>query len=49
MSDEALQEKIEGLKRRVREVQKYELMTTNQYRNQVSLIIDILEDIARKV
>jgi len=49
MSDEVLQAKIEGLKRRVREVQKYELMTTNQYRNQVSMIIDILEEIAQKI
>ena len=49
MSDVALQEKIDGLKRRVREVQKYELMTTNQYRNQVSMIIDILEEIAQKI
>ncbi len=41
--------KIESLKNRVKEVQKYELMTTNQYRKQVALIIEILEELARLV
>jgi hypothetical protein len=45
MNNDEILLKIERLKRRVREVQKYELMTTNQYRNQVDLIIEILEDI----
>ena len=40
-------EKIDILKRRVKEVQMYELMTTNQYRKQVALIIEILEDLAK--
>ncbi len=46
MSSHEVAVKIENLKSRVREVQKYELMTTNQYRNQVALIIEILEDLA---
>ncbi len=47
MSNQDVLIKIERLKSRVREVQKYELMTTNQYRNQVALIIEILEDLAK--
>ncbi|MCW4035652.1 MAG: hypothetical protein NWE75_00505 [Candidatus Bathyarchaeota archaeon] len=47
MSNQDVLTKIERLKSRVREVQKYELMTTNQYRNQVALIIEILEDLAK--
>jgi hypothetical protein len=46
MSNREVLSKIERLKSRVREVQNYELMTTNQYRNQVALIIEILEDLA---
>ncbi len=46
MSNKTVQEKIEALKSRVKEVQMYELMTTNQYRKQVALIIEILEDLA---
>jgi uncharacterized protein YqgQ len=46
MSNQDILDKIEMLKSRVREVQKYELMTTNQYHKQVALIIEILEDIA---
>jgi hypothetical protein len=46
MSNQEVLSKIKRLKSRVREVQKYELMTTNQYRNQVALIIEILEDLA---
>ncbi|MGD2201728.1 MAG: hypothetical protein PVJ38_08875 [Candidatus Bathyarchaeota archaeon] len=49
MSNDEILLKIERLKSRVREVQKYELMTTNQYRNQVDLIIEILEDIANSM
>jgi hypothetical protein len=48
MDDDGVQEKIETLKRRVKEVEMYELMTTNQYRRQVAMIIEILEDLARK-
>jgi len=47
MSNQDVLTKIERLKSRVREVQKYELMTTNQYRKQVALIIEILEDLAK--
>jgi hypothetical protein len=46
MSDREVLSKIESLKSRVREVQRYELMTTDQYRNQVALIIEILEELA---
>lgn len=47
MSRRDVLEKIENLKSRVKEVQIYELMTTNQYRKQVNLIIEILEDLAK--
>jgi len=47
LSNQDVLTKIERLKSRVREVQKYELMTTNQYRKQVALIIEILEDLAK--
>lgn len=47
MSKQDVLDKIEMLRSRVREVQKYELMTTNQYHKQVALIIEILEDIAK--
>ena len=47
MSRRDVLEKIENLKSRVKEVQMYELMTTNQYRKQVAMIIDILEDLAK--
>jgi len=46
MSNQEVLSKIERLKSRLREVQRYELMTTNQYRNQVALIIEIIEDLA---
>ena len=47
MNNQDVLDKIEILKFRVREVQKYELMTTNQYHKQVALIIEILEDLAK--
>lgn len=47
MSRRDVLEKIEDLKRRTKEVEMYELMTTNQYRKQVVMIIEILEDLAR--
>jgi len=49
MSNREVVFKIEMLKDRVMEVQKYELMTTNQYRIQVALIIEILEDLVKMV
>ncbi|UCH57084.1 MAG: hypothetical protein JSV18_07040 [Candidatus Bathyarchaeota archaeon] len=47
MSNQDVLRKIERLKSRVREIQKYELMTTNQYLKQVDLIIEILEDLSQ--
>jgi hypothetical protein len=41
-------EKIERLKSEVRKVEMYELMTTNQYRNNIAHVIEILEDLASK-
>ena len=49
MSNQEVLFKIERLKDRVRELQKYELMTTNQYRIQVALIIEIFEDLVKIV
>lgn len=49
MNNQDILDKIEMFKFRVREIQKYELMTTNQYHKQVALIIEILEDLARLV
>ena len=47
MSRRDVLEKIEDFKRRIKEVEMYELMTTNQYRKQVAMIIEILEDLAK--
>jgi hypothetical protein len=47
MSRRDVLEKIEDFKRRTKEVEMYELMTTNQYRKQVAMIIEILEDLAK--
>jgi hypothetical protein len=49
MSYQEITDKIENLKSRVREVQKYELMTTNQYRDQVALIIEILDELVQVI
>jgi hypothetical protein len=49
MNNQEVLSKIEMLKCSVREVQKYELMTTNQYRKQVAFIIEILEDLAKMI
>jgi len=43
MSRRDVLEKIEDFKRRTKEVEMYELMTTNQYRKHVAMIIEILE------
>ena len=40
--------KVELLKKSVEEVQKYELLTTNQYLQQMELILEILQDISQK-
>jgi len=44
----SIDEKIERLKSEVRKVEMYELMTTNQYRNNIAQVIEILEDLAVK-
>ena len=43
--EEPVSEKMEALYASVAEVQKYELLTTNQYLQQMDLIVDILKDI----
>ena len=43
--EEPLSDKMEALYKSVNEVQKYELLTTNQYLQQMDLIVDILKDI----
>jgi len=43
--EEPLSEKMEALNRSVSEVQKYELLTTNQYLQQMDIIVSILHDI----
>ncbi len=40
--------KVELLSKSVEEVQKYELLTTNQYLRQMELLLEILQDISRK-
>ena len=41
-----LQLKIELLRKSLEETQKYELLTTNQYLNQMELLVEILQDIS---
>ena len=38
--------KVEQLRARLGEVQKYELLTTNQYLHQMELVLEILDDIS---
>ena len=40
--------KVELLRESVEEVQKYELLTTNQYLQQMELLLEILRDISQK-
>ena len=40
--------KVELLRKSVEEVQKYELLTTNQYLQQMDLLLEILQDISQK-
>jgi hypothetical protein len=47
--EEPLSEKMEALYQSVAEVQKYELLTTNQYLQQMDLIVEILRDIQEQV
>ena len=44
----SIAEKIERLKLEVRKVEMYELMTTNQYRNNIAYVIEILEDLVAR-
>ena len=41
-----LHEKVELLEKSVEEVQKYELLTTNQYLQKMELVLEILQDIS---
>jgi hypothetical protein len=43
--EQPLSEKMEALHRSVNEVQKYEILTTNQYLKQMDIIVSILNDI----
>jgi hypothetical protein len=47
--EEPLSEKMEALRKSVDEVQKYELLTTNQYLQQMDIIVSILKDIQTQV
>ena len=42
---EGLSDKVEALNRSVMEVQKYELLTTNQYLRQMEILLSIIQDI----
>ena len=41
-------DKVEMLTKSVSEVSKYELLTTNQYLQQMELVLAIFEDISKK-
>jgi guanylate kinase len=43
--EQPLSKKMEALHRSVSEVQKYEILTTNQYLKQMDIIVSILNDI----
>jgi hypothetical protein len=43
------QEKIEHLRSSIDEVQKYELLTTNQYLLQIEIVFEILEHICKEL
>jgi len=47
--EEPLSEKMEALHRSVSDVQKYELLTTNQYLKQMDIIVSILSDIQEQI
>jgi hypothetical protein len=40
--------KVDNLRKSVEEVQKYELLSTNQYLQQMELLLEILQDISQK-
>ena len=41
-------EKVQMLAKSISEVSKYELLTTNQYLQQMKLVLEIFNDIAKK-
>lgn len=43
--EQGLSEKVDALNRSVMEVQKYELLTTNQYLQQMEILVSIIQDI----
>ena len=43
-----LKDKVELLRKSVEGVQKYELLTTNQYLQQMELLLEILQNISLK-
>lgn len=45
-SAHTLLDKVELLRTSIEEVQKYELLTTNHYLQQMELLLEILEDIS---
>ena len=47
--EDPLSDKMDALYKSVAEVQKYELLTTNQYLQQMDLIVSILQDIQVQV
>ena len=42
-------EKVQMLEKSVSQVSKYELLTTNQYLDQIKIVLEIFNDIAEKV
>ena len=42
----SLQVKVELLRKSLEETQKYELLTTNQYLNQMELLVEILQEVS---
>ena len=43
--EKELSAKVDALNRSVMEVQKYELLTTNQYLQQMEILLSIIQDI----
>ena len=42
-------EKVQMLAKSISEVSKYELLTTNQYLDQMKIVIELFKDISKKV
>ena len=45
----AITEKVQMLSKSISEVSKYELLTTNQYLQQMKIVLEIFNDIAKEV